>query len=93
MPSLGPIVISWIRTIIPTIVAMIVSALFSLGVNLGSGETDALAVVIFGAIASAYYIVVRLLEENVHPMFGALLGVANRPTYNGPDVVVTPVSS
>ena len=84
MPSLGPIIISWIRTIIPTVVGVIVSALVSLGVTLDGTEAAALSTVVFVAITSAYYLAVRLLEEQVHPYFGVLLGVPTRPSYNGP---------
>lgn len=84
MPNIGPLIVSWIRTIIPTVVAAVVATLLSLGVELGTGERESVAAVAFLAITSAYYLGVRLLEEYVHPHFGALLGVPSRPTYNHP---------
>ena len=77
--QLGDMITSWIRTIIPALVGLIIVQLANLGVDIDSG---ALTVVIDGAVIGLYYVAVRFLE-NWKPFFGVLLGVPKAPTYTG----------
>lgn len=71
---------SIVRTTVPVIVGIILTALASAGLDLSEGlVTEVVATVII----TAYYAVVRLLETHVAPAWGWLLGVAKVPEYNG----------
>lgn len=70
---------SIIRTVVPIVVGLVLSAPLVSGWDIDAG---ALEVVVTGAVTGAYYTVVRLLEEHVAPRFGWLLGLANRPAYD-----------
>lgn len=74
-------VISQIRTIVPVVVGMIVSWLSARGVDVDSETTAAAITLLTGAASTAYYLIVRLLEEKVSSKFGLLLGSTKTPTY------------
>jgi hypothetical protein len=70
---------SVVRTLVPVVVGSVLAALASVGLDLPEGlVTEVVATVII----TLYYAGVRLLEENVSPVWGWLLGVAKVPQYN-----------
>ena len=72
-----PIPASVLRTIVPLVVGLLLTAALKLGVHIDSGvATDAVT----AGITAVYYGGVRLLESKV-PAFGWLLGLAKSPTY------------
>ena len=80
MSQLGP---SIIRTVVPLIVAGIVSQLAKRGIDAGPHQ-EVIAQAVGALVAAAYYGAVRLLETHVKPRLGWLLGSAKAPTYDAP---------
>jgi uncharacterized membrane protein len=77
---MGDLVISFIRTVVPTIVGAVASYLATKGVDLAPETVAALATFLTGLFGSIYYAVARLLEEK-WPNAGILLGVRKTPIY------------
>jgi hypothetical protein len=70
---------SVVRTLVPVVVGSVLAALASVGFDLPEGlVTEVVATVII----TLYYAAVRLLEVNVSPTWGWLLGVAKVPQYD-----------
>ena len=70
---------SIVRTIVPVVVGIIITALANAGLDLSEGlVTEVVATVVI----TAYYAIVRLLETRVAPAWGWLLGVAKVPEYS-----------
>lgn len=72
---------SFVRTIVPILVANVVALLTGFGLALDPEFQGSLTAVLTGALAALYYIVVRVLEVYVTPKFGWLLGLARTPVY------------
>lgn len=83
-------IISFVRTVTPTLVGALSAWLVSLGITLPDEAYTALISFLFVVFTGLYYLVVRLLEERF-PQVGILLGIAKSPdSYsNGPGVAVT----
>jgi hypothetical protein len=75
--NLNDTLVSIIRTLIPSLVGLIISSLARIDIHLDSA---ALTVVADGLIIGLYYTIVRLLER-WQPWFGWLLGMARQPAY------------
>lgn len=72
---------SYIRTLVPYLVGLVVSWLTTKGINVPENyQSEAIATltVVFGQL---YYIIIRWLETRVNPRLGVLLGKAKAPTY------------
>ena len=80
MNQIGP---SLIRTIVPLVVAAVVSQLAKRGIDAGPWQ-EFIAQAVGALVAAAYYGAVRLLEIHVKPRLGILLGSAKAPTYDAP---------
>jgi hypothetical protein len=79
---LSDFITSQIRTWVP----VAIGALISWGV-LPEDMSESAALAATAAVIGVYYLVVRVLEEKVHPFFGWLLGKATpegTPTYTPP---------
>lgn len=74
---------SILRTFVPMLVGLIVTAGLRLGVDLGEDPETIAAITgaITVLIGTIYYAVVRELETRVGPAWGWLLGRANAPQY------------
>ena len=82
--TINTYVISFIRTLTPTIVGQFISWLALAGILDNGGEISAQLIVALNALFTAvYYAGVRLLEEFVSKKFGWLLGYAKKPEYKG----------
>lgn len=75
---------SIVRTIVPFLVGLVVTWLASRGLGLDAEMQGTLTAVITVVVGSAYYSVVRLIEQT-RPKIGILLGIAKTPTYDVPD--------
>ena len=74
---------SIIRTVVPLLVALLTSLLVKAGIDPGPYQ-ELIAQLVGGAVATAYYVAVRIFETYVKPRFGWLLGYAKQPTYEAP---------
>lgn len=72
---------SQIRTYIPILVGSIVSWLATRGIEIDAEATAGAVVAITGLASALYYLIARLLEENISSKFGLLLGSKKKPTY------------
>lgn len=77
---MNDLIISFIRTIVPTIVGAVASYLTTKGIELDPETVAALATFLTGLFGSIYYALARLLEERF-PNAGLLLGVRKTPIY------------
>lgn len=77
---LKDLLLSTIRTVVPTVVAFLVAFFADFGIEI---DKSALGTVLAGLFVGAYYVLARLLEK-VHPWFGVLLGATTQPTYQSP---------
>lgn len=68
---------AFIRTIVPYVVALIVTTLGDIGVAV---DSVAVAQVVTAALAALYYVIVRLLGQ-IDPRFEYLLVVPAKPSY------------
>jgi hypothetical protein len=73
---------SYARTIVPYVVGLIVVLAARHGLHVGV-QGIAILTVVVGAV---YFMIARLLERYVSPKFGWLLGLAQAPTYNAPQL-------
>lgn len=73
-------IIAAVRTGIAALIGLLIAWLVGLGVDVGDLEAT-LNVAMFGLFTALYNVVVSLLERNVHPMFGVLLGIPKAPAY------------
>ena len=71
-------VTSVIRTVVPSVVALLIAALAGAGIDL---DSSALEAVISGLLIGVYYAAARWLEGR-WPQAGWLLGSPKAPTYN-----------
>jgi hypothetical protein len=78
---LSDIVIAAIRTGVAAAVGFGITYVIGLGVEVPEDFTSTLTVVLFGLVVAGYNAAVGLLERNVHPLFGVLLGVPKAPRY------------
>lgn len=88
-PLVAGIGTSLVRTVVPVVVGLILTGLAKVGFDLPDGlVTEVVATVVI----TLYYFVVRVLETNVAPAWGWLLGKANAPKYDplGPSSVYEP---
>ena len=70
---------SIVRTIVPVVVGLVITALVRLGVSIPNGLlTD----VVSALITALYYTGVRFLETHAGPQWGWLLGLAKAPAYS-----------
>lgn len=69
---------SIIRTVVPVVVAVIVTAALKIGVDLPAGAVEE---IVTAVVAGVYYTVARWLEERVDPVWGRLLGRVGAPIY------------
>jgi hypothetical protein len=79
---MNDIVASFIRTIVPSIVAVLADWLAHWGLNLDANGMHGLEAFLITLFTAGYYLTVRLFETYVHPKFGWLLGYAKQPVYN-----------
>ncbi len=80
MRQIGP---SIIRTIVPWIVGILLTALAQRGLTIPEGvATEVVTVIVTGL----YYGLVRLAEVRLSPLWGWLLGLPKAPTYESPRV-------
>ena len=68
---------SLVRTIVPVIVGVIMTALADVGIEL---DEYALREVVYGLTSGGYYLFARMLEERI-PTLGWLLGYPTKPNY------------
>lgn len=71
---------SFVRTIVPLIVVLVVRAFAGWGIELGDEVATALDAALTAILTSAYYLLARLLEVYVSKNFGWLLGIPKAPT-------------
>ncbi|MCP3937769.1 MAG: hypothetical protein GY708_20650 [Actinomycetia bacterium] len=76
---MNEIVVSWIRTVVPHVVGMLVTVAAGYDIAIDGPSLELVAV---GALASAYYALVRMAEAR-WPKAGWLLGYPAAPTYEG----------
>lgn len=75
---------SFVRTIVPPIVGIVLGWFAGLGIPVDPEFESALTAALSLAFTAAYYLVARLLETHVAPRFGWLLGSAKAPVYVSP---------
>lgn len=78
---LRDVIIAAIRTGVAAAVGFAITWLLGLGVEIPEDFKSTLTVVLFGLVVAGYNAAVGLLERNVHPLFGVLLGVPSAPKY------------
>jgi hypothetical protein len=83
---LSDTVIAAVRTGIAAGVALLLTWLLNLGIEVPAGADEMLYVLAFGLFTALYNAVVILLETKVHPYFGVLLGIPKAPTYKRGEV-------
>jgi hypothetical protein len=74
---------SIVRTVVPAIVAAVIGTTTRFG--LGLDET-ALTVIVTQVVTAVYYLVARLLETHVSPLWGYLLGATGAPVYDAVEI-------
>lgn len=87
--SIGDIVVSIVRTVVPSIVGALIAWLITRGFDL-SGYENAVNLYLVPACIAGYYALVRVIEAKV-PAFGVLLGYARPPKYIDPNGAPVPV--
>lgn len=70
-------VISWIRTIVPVVVGVVVAWVQPFGIEVDTTE----AVTVLTAVATAVYYTLARMIESKFPKWGFLLGVPREPIY------------
>jgi len=80
---LSQLIPSIIRTVVPLLVALVTALLVKAGIDPGPYR-ELIAQLVGGAVATAYYVAVRVFETYVKPRWGWLLGYAKQPTYDAP---------
>ena len=70
---------SYVRTVVPVVVGLIITLALKAGVNLHGYAPE-----ITAAVTALYYGLARLLEAKLSPAFGWLLGYASPPKYPAP---------
>lgn len=88
-PLVAGIGTSIVRTLVPVVVGLVLTGLAEVNLDISEGlVTEVVATVII----TFYYAIVRLLETNVSPAWGWLLGKANAPKYDslGPSSAYDP---
>ena len=76
--------ISFVRTIVPLIVGIVLGWFTSRGIPVDQEFEAALTAALSLAFAAVHYLVARLLETHVAPRFGWLLGTPKVPVYVAP---------
>ena len=74
----GDLTPSFVRTLVPILVGIIISWALRHGFNLDQAEVGSW---LTPAVTAAYYVIVRTLEKQV-PAVGWLLGLAKQPGYS-----------
>lgn len=74
--NLSDLAKSYVRTVVPIIVGLVISLGLRAGVNLHGYAPE-----ITAAVTALYYGLARLLEAKLSPAFGWLLGYASPPKY------------
>jgi len=72
---------SVVRTIVPVIVGVIVSALFYVGVELDDTTKASLVTATTGIVTGLWYVLFRFLETKFSNQWGWFLGLAKQPGY------------
>ena len=74
---------SIVRTVVPIAVGAVVAGFAKVGIDLDEDPDTVVALTGVGTVvvSTAYYALVRVLEEKVAPGWGWLLGYANAPQY------------
>jgi hypothetical protein len=78
---LANIVIGFVRTIVPGIVAALADWLAHVHLNLDANGLNGLEAFLVTLFTALYYLAVRVFETYVSPKFGWLLGYAKQPVY------------
>lgn len=78
--KMSDLVISTIRTFVPSLVGAVMALLTGWGLELDGDFETALQAVVFALFSAVYYLVVRLVAKK-YPQAEALLGVAKKPVY------------
>lgn len=78
-----------VRTVVPAIVALITAWMVQKGIDPGPYQ-DLITLVISSAVGGLYWLIVRILEEKLSPIFGALLGKVGKPNYETPTAPAAP---
>lgn len=73
---------SIVRTYVPLVVGALAAYLIARGLPVPGEVATAATVALTAALQGFYYVGVRLLEEQVNPKFGRLLGREKKPTYD-----------
>jgi hypothetical protein len=79
---MNDIVTSFIRTIVPGIVAVLADWLAHWHLNLDTNGMHGLEAFLITLFTAVYYLAVRIFETYVSPKFGWLLGYAKQPIYS-----------
>jgi hypothetical protein len=77
-PTMGDLLRSIVRTFVPVVVGLILSALAQAGIDVDEG---ALTTVIDSVFIGGYYALVRVLESQSEA-FGWFLGLPSAPSYD-----------
>jgi hypothetical protein len=77
---MNDLLISFIRTAVPTIVGAVAGFLTAKGITLDPSALAGLTAFLSGLFTAVYYLIARFLESK-YPKLGFLLGVAKPPTY------------
>lgn len=80
---MNDLVISTIRTFVPSLVGSVVALLTGWGLELDGEFATALQAVVFALCTAVYYLAVRLLAKRF-PQLEVLLGAAKKPVYVEP---------
>lgn len=86
--SIGDVLVSTVRTVVPAIVGTLLAWLASRGLDL-TAYTNATNVVLVPICIAVYYTAARLLERK-SPVFGFLLGSRRQPKYALPAEPISP---
>lgn len=78
--KMSVLVTSFVRTIVPLIVVLVVRAFAGWGIELGDEVATALDAALTAVLTAVYYLLARVLEVFVSKNFGWLLGVPKAPT-------------
>lgn len=73
--------IAAIRTGVAGAVGIAITWLINFGIEVPDDAQQTLNLILFGLVVAGYNLLVGLLERNVHPYFGVLLGVPKAPAY------------
>lgn len=79
---MNDLVTSWIRTIVPTFVGVVLAWLSArLNIVIDEQSQAGLITLFTGVLTGLYYVIVRWLETRI-PQVGWLLGKPTKPTYD-----------